>query len=84
MVMSGDDGDGDEDGGGDSHDDDESFSSSFQAPPSMKSCVQAAWLLTVAFGNLIVVIVAESHFIKSQVRFLKIFFCTRTCKSIFK
>lgn len=32
-----------------------------QAPASMKSCLQAAWLMTVAFGNLIVVIEAESH-----------------------
>lgn len=31
----------------------------FQAPASMKSVVQAAWLLTVAFGNLIVIFVAE-------------------------
>lgn len=30
-----------------------------QAPTSMKSLLQASWLLTVAFGNLIVVIVAE-------------------------
>lgn len=30
-----------------------------QAPASMKSVLQAAWLLTVAFGNLIVIIVAE-------------------------
>ncbi|XP_071484620.1 solute carrier family 15 member 2-like [Diadema antillarum] len=37
-----------------------------QAPVSMKSCVQAAWLLTVAFGNLIVVIVAEVQLIGSQ------------------
>ncbi|XP_065052495.1 solute carrier family 15 member 2-like [Rhopilema esculentum] len=29
-----------------------------QAPPSMKSCIMAAWLLTVSFGNLIVVILA--------------------------
>lgn len=32
-----------------------------QAPVSMKSCLQAAWLMTVAIGNLIVVIEAESH-----------------------
>ncbi|XP_020904110.1 solute carrier family 15 member 2-like isoform X1 [Exaiptasia diaphana] len=32
-----------------------------QAPASMKSCLQAAWLLTVAFGNLVVVIEAETH-----------------------
>ncbi|XP_030830422.1 solute carrier family 15 member 2 isoform X1 [Strongylocentrotus purpuratus] len=37
-----------------------------QAPASMKSCVQAAWLMTVAFGNLIVVIIAESQIIDSQ------------------
>jgi len=29
-----------------------------QSPPSMKSCIMAAWLLTVSFGNLIVVILA--------------------------
>ena len=31
-----------------------------QAPDSMKSVVQAAWLLTVAFGNVIVIIVASA------------------------
>jgi len=31
-----------------------------QAPDSMKSVLQAAWLLTVAFGNIIVIIVAEA------------------------
>ncbi|RWS14184.1 solute carrier family 15 member 1-like protein [Dinothrombium tinctorium] len=30
-----------------------------QAPSSMKSVLQAAWLLTVAFGNLLVVIIIE-------------------------
>lgn len=30
-----------------------------QAPASMKSVLQAGWLLTVAFGNVIVLIVAE-------------------------
>lgn len=30
-----------------------------QAPPNMKSVLQAGWLLTVAFGNVIVLIVAE-------------------------
>jgi len=34
-----------------------------QAPPSMKSVVQAGWLLTTAFGNLIDVIVAGVHLI---------------------
>ena len=37
-----------------------------QAPASMKSCLQAAWLLTVAFGNLIVVIEAESRLFVNQ------------------
>ncbi|XP_069688350.1 peptide transporter family 1 isoform X2 [Periplaneta americana] len=37
-----------------------------QAPVSMKSVLQAGWLLTVAFGNLIVVIVAEAKFFDSQ------------------
>lgn len=37
-----------------------------QAPVSMKSCLQATWLMTVAFGNLIVVIVAESHLFTNQ------------------
>lgn len=32
----------------------------FQAPASMKSVLQAGWLLTVAFGNVIVLIVAQS------------------------
>lgn len=38
-----------------------------QAPISMKSLLTAAWLLTVAFGNLIVVIVAEISLFDSQV-----------------
>lgn len=37
-----------------------------QAPPSMKSLLQAFWLLTVAFGNIIVVVVAELKFFQSQ------------------
>ncbi|XP_042891417.1 solute carrier family 15 member 2-like isoform X2 [Penaeus japonicus] len=37
-----------------------------QAPSSMKSVLQAAWLLTVAFGNLIVVIIAEAKFFQRQ------------------
>jgi len=31
-----------------------------QAPDTMKSVLQAAWLLTTAFGNIIVIIVAEA------------------------
>ncbi|XP_058790865.1 peptide transporter family 1-like [Phymastichus coffea] len=38
-----------------------------QAPVSMKSLLQACWLLTVAAGNLIVVIIAESQFFNRQV-----------------
>lgn len=38
-----------------------------QAPDSMKSLLQASWLLTVAFGNLIVVIIAKAHFFERQV-----------------
>jgi len=37
-----------------------------QAPDSMKSVLQAAWLLTVAFGNIIVIIVAEAKAFDSQ------------------
>ncbi|KAK7028074.1 hypothetical protein SK128_016345, partial [Halocaridina rubra] len=37
-----------------------------QAPASMKSVLQAAWLLTVAFGNLIVVVIAEAKFFSRQ------------------
>ena len=33
----------------------------------MKSVLQAGWLLTTAFGNLIVVIIAEAKFFDSQV-----------------
>ena len=38
-----------------------------QAPTTMKSVLQAIWFLTVAFGNLIVVIIAEARFINDQV-----------------
>ncbi|XP_076622950.1 peptide transporter family 1 isoform X1 [Colletes latitarsis] len=38
-----------------------------QAPASMKSLLQASWLLTVAFGNLIVVIIAEASWFNRQV-----------------
>lgn len=37
-----------------------------QAPQSMKAILQAAWLMTTAFGSLIVIIVAESKFFDSQ------------------
>lgn len=37
-----------------------------QAPVNMKSLLQASWLLTVALGNVIVVIIAEAKFFSSQ------------------
>ncbi|XP_063979049.1 peptide transporter family 1-like isoform X2 [Diachasmimorpha longicaudata] len=37
-----------------------------QAPVTMKSLLQAAWLMTVAFGNLIVVIIAEAKIFDRQ------------------
>jgi hypothetical protein len=40
-----------------------------QAPVTMKSVVQAAWLMTTAVGSLVVVIVAQVQYFTSQVRF---------------
>jgi len=37
-----------------------------QAPTSMKSVLQAFWLLTVAFGNIIVILVAEAKAFNEQ------------------
>lgn len=37
-----------------------------QAPTTMKSLLQACWLLTVAFGNIIVVVIAEAKIFQSQ------------------
>lgn len=37
-----------------------------QAPQSMKSVLQACWLLTVAIGNMLVVVIAELKFFESQ------------------
>lgn len=37
-----------------------------QAPSSMKSVLQALWLLTVTFGNIIVVVIAETKLFESQ------------------
>lgn len=39
-----------------------------QAPQSMKSVLQACWLLSVAIGNMLVVVIAELKFFESQVR----------------
>ncbi|KAM8858259.1 solute carrier family 15 member 2 [Synchiropus picturatus] len=41
-----------------------------QAPPNMKSVLQAGWLLTVAFGNVIVLIVAEGAGLEQWIEFL--------------
>lgn len=41
-----------------------------QAPASMKSVLQAGWLLTVAFGNVIVLIVAEGAGLEQWKEFL--------------
>ncbi|CAG7722237.1 unnamed protein product, partial [Allacma fusca] len=38
-----------------------------QAPKSMKSVMQSAWLMTVAVGNLVVVLVAEARIFDRQV-----------------
>ena len=38
-----------------------------QAPVTMKSVLQSVWQMTVAFGNLIVVIIAEAKFVDNQV-----------------
>jgi len=38
-----------------------------QAPASMKSVLQACWQLTIAVGNIIVIIVAEAKAFDSQV-----------------
>jgi len=37
-----------------------------QAPASMRSVMQAIWLMTVAFGNLIVIIISEAKFFEKQ------------------
>jgi len=37
-----------------------------QSPVSMKSVMQSAWLLTVAFGNIIDIIIVEAKFFKEQ------------------
>ncbi|XP_038133672.1 solute carrier family 15 member 2 [Cyprinodon tularosa] len=41
-----------------------------QAPTNMKSVLQAGWLLTVAFGNVIVLIVAEGAGLEQWIEFL--------------
>ncbi|KAH8420454.1 hypothetical protein KR009_010557, partial [Drosophila setifemur] len=46
-----------------------------QAPPSMKSVLQACWLLSVAIGNMIVVVIAEFKFTDSQSGEFALFAC---------
>ncbi|KAH8338870.1 hypothetical protein KR074_007847, partial [Drosophila pseudoananassae] len=46
-----------------------------QAPPSMKSVLQACWLLSVAIGNMIVVVIAEFKFTSSQSGEFTLFAC---------
>ncbi|XP_014761080.2 peptide transporter family 1 isoform X1 [Drosophila ananassae] len=46
-----------------------------QAPPSMKSVLQACWLLSVAIGNMIVVVIAEFKFTSSQSGEFALFAC---------
>ncbi|KAK1165909.1 solute carrier family 15 member 2-like isoform X1 [Acipenser oxyrinchus oxyrinchus] len=41
-----------------------------QAPASMKAVLQAAWLMTVAFGNVIVLIVAQGAVLEQWVEFV--------------
>ena len=38
-----------------------------QAPKRYKSVIMSAWLLTTAFGDLIVVVIAESRLVRDQV-----------------
>ena len=53
-----------------------------QAPASMKSLLQAGWLLSVAFGNLIVVIVKGSHpferLVSDQTNYIFYFFLSHS------
>ena len=37
-----------------------------QAPPSMRAVMSSCWLLTIAFGNVIVIFVASAHGMLSQ------------------
>ena len=46
-----------------------------EAPASLKSMLQAIWILTTSFGNIIVVVIAESRFVSNQVHEYLIFIC---------
>ncbi|XP_051876961.1 solute carrier family 15 member 2 [Pristis pectinata] len=52
-----------------------------QAPLNMKAVLQSGWLLTVAFGNIIVVIVAKSAFMEQWQEFV-LFACLMIAVSI--
>ena len=54
---------------------------SLQSPPSMKAVLQAGWLMTVAFGNLIVVIIAGADTISDQVNIAEKM-CTEFIESV--
>lgn len=54
-----------------------------QAPESMKSVLQACWLLTVSFGNLIVIVIAEVKFFKSQASEFFLFSCLMAVDVLF-
>jgi solute carrier family 15 (oligopeptide transporter), member 1 len=44
-----------------------------QAPESMKSVLQGFWMLTIAFGNLLVIIISGAKIFDSQVQYNSIF-----------
>jgi len=46
-----------------------------QAPRRYKTVIMSAWLLTTAFGDLIVVLVAEVRLVKDQAREFLLFAC---------
>lgn len=43
------------------------FPCALQAPSNMKSVLQAGWLLTVAVGNIVVLIISEAATLSEQV-----------------
>ncbi|XP_031635549.1 peptide transporter family 1-like [Contarinia nasturtii] len=55
-----------------------------QAPKSMKSVVQSFWLLTVAIGNAVIVVITELKLFESQVHEFLLYFCLMiVCMIIF-
>lgn len=45
-----------------------------QSPASMKSLLQACWLLTIAFGNLYIVLISETVFFERRVSYPLLWF----------